>query len=71
MLKKSEKVDFAFEIHTPDLLDNKNKEGRRVHPQKQLRDKLEIATPASTHEMILTVVALGSRRYNIRTAFPA
>ena len=28
MLKKSEKVDFAFEIHTPDLLDKKNKEGR-------------------------------------------
>lgn len=31
MLKKSEKVDFAFEIHAPDLLDKKNKEGRRVH----------------------------------------
>ncbi|CAN0006760.1 unnamed protein product [Ectocarpus sp. 6 AP-2014] len=28
MLKKSEKVDFAFEIHTPDLLDKRNKEGR-------------------------------------------
>ncbi|CAM9491552.1 unnamed protein product, partial [Scytosiphon promiscuus] len=28
MLKKSDKVDFAFEIHTPDLLDKKNKEGR-------------------------------------------
>jgi Cytoskeletal adhesion/PH domain/Ankyrin repeats (3 copies) len=28
MLKKSEHVDFAFELHTPDLLDKKNKEGR-------------------------------------------
>ncbi|CAM9430236.1 unnamed protein product, partial [Discosporangium mesarthrocarpum] len=28
MLKKSNHVDFAFEIHTPDLLDRKNKEGR-------------------------------------------
>lgn len=32
MLKKSEKVDFAFEIHTPDLLDTRNQEGRRVTP---------------------------------------
>ncbi|KAG5193023.1 P-loop containing nucleoside triphosphate hydrolase protein [Tribonema minus] len=28
MLKKSEHVDFAFELHTPDLLDKKNREGR-------------------------------------------
>ena len=28
MLKKSEHVDFAFELHAPDLLDAKNKEGR-------------------------------------------
>lgn len=28
MLKKSDAVDFAFELHAPDLLDKKNKEGR-------------------------------------------
>jgi myosin-5 len=28
MLKKSENVDFAFEIHAPELLDNRNQEGR-------------------------------------------
>ncbi|CAM9455312.1 unnamed protein product [Phaeothamnion confervicola] len=28
MLKKSEHLDFAFELHTPDLLDARNKEGR-------------------------------------------
>mmetsp|Transcript_16662 Transcript_16662/g.23589 ORF Transcript_16662/g.23589 Transcript_16662/m.23589 type:complete len:1681 (+) Transcript_16662:67-5109(+) len=28
MLKKSEHINFAFEIHTPNLLDKRNKEGR-------------------------------------------